>query len=377
MRRGMTLKTAFQRLQFALALFFCLIFVVDGVFAADGSSIADGSSTAEGSSTADGSSPAKSSSTAKGSSIADGSTTDNNSFYGSLHFFIGHVDGVSGVNANSYSSRLGVRGVNTLNKTWLLTHRLEFELNTLNDADKGGGIRKLPSGLELKDNEDSDLDLREAWIGFKSAKTGIGEFRIGRHESLYDIVDDGQNLLSKTGQALPGFGQRTQQLLYVNRSAHVAYALAYAPFENKAKNRVFSGLLNYAKGPYYAGLAMEKASGESVGAKISLGLDQDLSDSFSDNVRLGLIYDKQMGSGAKSLTVTGRLSVEKYYLAAELGKVLDGDILNSDGSIRFAEDVRNRALELGYQWDRRTRFYIDYANLGDRKETSVAVNYRF
>jgi hypothetical protein len=84
-----------------------------------------------------------------------------------------------------------------------------------------------------------------------------------------------------------------------------------------------------------------------------------------------------MGSGAKSITLAGRLAVKNYYLAAELGKVLDGNILNSDDSIRFAENTKNKALELGYQWNKSTRFYIDYSNLGNRKETTLAVKYDF
>jgi hypothetical protein len=302
-----------------------------------------------------------------------------NKFYGSLHVFMGQIEGVSGINVNSYASQIGNKGVNALNDKWLLSHNVALELNTFNDAGKGGGVRKLPSGIENNKNNNSDLELRSAWLGIKSADRSkhLGEFRVGRHRSLYDIVDDGQNLLTKVGQALPTFGQLTEQLLYVNKSGHVAYALAYAPFENDAKDRVATGLVNYAKGPYYAGFAIEKGSGQSAGAKFSIGFEQDLSDSFANNYRLGLTYDKQMGSGAKSITLTGLVSVQKYYLGAELGKVLDGNILNSDDTIRFAEDTKNKALELGYQWNKNTRFYIDYSNLGNRKETSLAVKYRF
>ena len=303
----------------------------------------------------------------------------DNTFYGNLHVFVGEVEGVSGINANSYASQLGNKGVNIFNDNWLLSHNVELEFNTFNDATKGGGTRKLPSGIEHNKKENSDIELRNAWLGIKSVDGSayLGEFRVGRHRSLYDIVDDGQNLLTKVGQALPTFGQLTEQLLYVNKSGQMAYSIAYAPFENDAKDRVVSGLLNYAEGPYYAGFAVEKASGQSLGAKLSFGLDQDLTDSFANNYRLGLIYDKQIGSGAKSITLTGRVSIKNYYLGAELGKVLAGDILNSDDTIRFAEDTKNKALELGYQWNKSTRFYIDYSNLGNRKETSLAVKYQY
>ncbi len=303
----------------------------------------------------------------------------DNAFYGNLHLFVGKVEGVSGINVNSYASQIGNKGVNIFNDNWLLSHNVELELNTFNDANKGGGTRKLPSAIENDKNENGNIELRQAWVGIKPADRSkkLGEFRVGRHPSLYDIVDDGQNLLSKVGQALPSSGQLTEQLLYVNKRGQMAYSIAYAPFETDAKDRVISGLLNVASGPYYAGLAVEKGSGLSTGAKFSIGLDQDLSNRFASNYKLGLTYDKQMGSGAKSITLTGLVSVDKYYLGAEFGKVLDGDVLNLDDTTRFAEDTKNKALELGYQLNKSTRFYLDYSNLGNRKETSLAVKYRF
>ncbi len=301
----------------------------------------------------------------------------DSAFYGNLHLFVGKVEGVSGLNLNSYASKIGNKGVNLFNENWLLSHNVELALNTFNDANKGGGTRKLPSGID--NNENGNIELRQAWLGIKPAENSknLGEFRVGRHRSLYDIVDDGQNLLTKVGQAFPSFGQLTEQLLYVNKSGQMAYSIAYAPFENNARNRVVSGLLNYASGPYYAGLALEKGSGLSTGAKVSIGLDQELHNHFADHYKLGLTYDKQMGSGAKSITLTGLISIQQYYFGAEWGKVLDGDILNPDGTTRFSENTKNKALELGYQLNKSTRFYIDYSNLGNRKETSLAVKYTF
>lgn len=299
-------------------------------------------------------------------------------FYGSLHAFAGKIQGVSDINLNSYSSRLGLKGTNKLSNDWALSHQLELEFDTFNDALEGGGTRKLPSGVKIENNKNSELEIRNAWLGMKS---DFGEFRVGRHVSIYDIVDDGQNLLSKIGQALPSSRERTEQLLYVNKSGLMAYSLSYAPFENDAEDRVVSGLLNYANGPYYAGLGIEKSSGLSVGSKLSLGYNSPDSNFLHINkdnkYELGLTYDKQLGSGATSLTATGLYRFGKMYVGAELGQVLSGDLLNQDKSVKFTEDTKNKALELGYQWNKNTKFYIDYSNLGDRKEASLAVKYKF
>lgn len=292
--------------------------------------------------------------------------------YGSLHAFAGQVESVSEINLNSYSSRLGLKGATALNNKWVLSHQLELEFDTFNDALKGGGIRKIPSGVEIKQGNNSKIALRNAWLGIKN---NLGEFRVGRHVSLYDIVDDGQNLLTKVGQALPSSRERTEQLLYVNKFGFMAYSLSYAPFENESEDRIISGFLNYAKGPYYAGLGFEKSSGLTAGSKLSLGYSGN--NANGNKVSLGLVYDKQLGSSAKSLSLTGLYHFGKIYLGAELGKVLSGDILYQDKSIKFTEDTKNRALELGYQWKKDTKFYIDYSHLGERKETSVAVKYDF
>lgn len=291
----------------------------------------------------------------------------NNHVFGSLHVFAGKVEGGSGINLNSYSSRLGIKGVNALPNKWVLSHKLELELDTFNDALEGGGVRKLPSGIEIKQDEDAELNIRNAWLGVTA---DWGEFRVGRHASVYDIVDDGQNLLSKVGQALPSSRERTEQLLFIKKSGLMAYSIAYAPFENESEDRVVSGLVNYAKGPYYAGLGMEKSSGLTAGSKLSLGYSEDKYD-------LGLVYDRQLGSSARSLTLTGLYRFGKMYLGAELGKVLSGDVLYQDQTVKFAEDTKNRALELGYQWKKDTKLYLDYSHLGNRKEASIAVRHEF
>lgn len=291
----------------------------------------------------------------------------NSQVFGSLHAFAGKVEGTSGINLNSYSSRLGVKGVNALPNKWVLSHKFELELDTFNDALEGGGVRKLPSGIEINQDEDAELNLRNAWIGVTA---DWGEFRVGRHVSIYDIVDDGQNLLTKVGQALPSSRERTEQLLYIKKSGLMAYSIAYAPFENDSEDRVVSGLVNYAEGPYYAGLGLEKSSGLTAGSKLSLGYSE-------DNYDLGLVYDRQIGSSARSLTITGMYHFGKIYLGAELGKVLSGDVLQQDKTLKYAEDTNNRALELGYQWKKDTKLYLDYSHLGNRKEASIAVKHTF
>jgi len=276
----------------------------------------------------------------------------DNKLYGNLHIFAGKVQDVSGINVNSYASSLGLKGKNNVNGKWLLSHQLEIELNTFNEGD----------------SSEEDAVVRNAWLGLK---TNVGEFRVGRHVSIYDIVDDGQELLSKAGHVFPSAREEIDQLLYVNKVGLMAYSIAFEPFENDAKDRVVSGLLNYADGPYYAGLGVEKSSGLSVGSKLSLGYNQ------NDKYELGLTYDKQLGSGATSLTATGIYRFGKMYVGAELGKVLSGDQLDQDHAISFTEGTKNKALELGYQWDKNTKFYVDYSNLGDGKETSFAVKYDF
>lgn len=274
--------------------------------------------------------------------------------YGNLNVHAGKIEGVSNIHLNSYSSQLGLKGRTHFNNNWLVSHQLEIELNTFNGTD-----------------EKEDISLRHAWLGLK---TDSGEFRVGRHVSIYDIVDDGQELLSKRGQALPSLPSlrsETDVLLYVNKSGLMAYAISFEPFENNAEDRVVSGLLNYANGPFYAGLGLEKSSGLSLGSKLSLGYNKD------DKYELGLTYDRQLGSSATSLTATGLYRFGKIYVGAELGKVLSGDLLDQQGNVSFTEDTKNTALELGYQWNENTKFYIDYSNLGDRKETSLAVNYKF
>lgn len=292
--------------------------------------------------------------------------------YGSLHAFAGQVESVSGININSYSSRLGVKGINFLNDNWEISYKLELELNTFNDAFEGGDARKLPSSLKIKGDEDNELDIRNAWLGFKG---DMGEFRVGRHISIYDIVDNGQDLLTKVGHALPTSKESTEQLLYVNKSGFVGYSLAYTPFEDDSEDRVVSGLLNYAEGPFYAGLGLEKSSGLSMGSKLSLGYGRDISSDAAYS--LGLVYDKQLGSAAKSISATALYSFGKMYVGAELGKVLSGDVLKQNKIIQFTEDTKSRALELGYHWNKDTKVYMDYSHLGDRKETSIAIKYDF
>jgi len=293
-------------------------------------------------------------------------------FYGSLHAFAGKVEGVSGINLNSYSSRLGLKGANKLSNNWVLSHKLELGFDSFNDALEGGGVRKLPSGVQIKNTNNNEIEVRNAWLGVKSQ---LGEFRVGRHVSIYDILDDGQNLLSKVGHALPSSRERTEQLLYVNKSGLMAYSLSYAPFENKSEDRVVSGLFNYVKGSYYAGLGLEKSSGLSLGSKLALGYNKDGLN--NDEYSLGLVYDKQIGSSATSLSLSGLYRLGKIYAGVEFGKVLSGNILNQNNTIKFTKDTKNKALELGYQWNKNTKFYIDYSNLGERKETSIAVKYDF
>lgn len=292
--------------------------------------------------------------------------------YGSLHTFAGQVESVSGINVNSYSSRLGLKGVNAIDNKWIMSHTIELELNSFNDAFDGGGARKLPSSIAIENDENSELYIRNAWLGIKGS---IGEFRVGRHISIYDIVDNGQDLLSKVGHALPSSQESNEQLIYINKSGFLGYSLAYAPFENNSEDRVVSGLLNYAKGPYYVGLGVEKSSGLTMGSKLSLGYSKDISS--EKEYSLGLVYDRQLGSSAKSLSATALYSFGKMYFGAEFGNVLSGDILNRNKTIKFAEDTKNRALELGYYWKKDTKFYIDYSHLGDRKETTLAIKYDF
>ncbi len=279
-----------------------------------------------------------------------------NKIYGNLHVHVGKIEGDSDLHVNSYSSELGVKGKTLVNDQWLVFHQLEVELNTFNGTD-----------------EDEDLSLRHAWLG---VKTKVGEFRVGRHVSIYDIVDDAQELLSKRGQVFPSTRSETDLLLYVNKSGLMAYSITFEPFESAAKDRVVSGLLNYAKGPYYAGLGVEKSSGLSAGSKLSLGYHA-LDANKDDKYALGLTYDKQLGSGATSLTATGLYRFGKVTVGAELGKVLSGAVLNQDNSVKFIKDTKNKALELGYQWNKNTIFYIDHAKLGERSETSIAVKYDF
>ena len=115
----------------------------------------------------------------------------------------------------------------------------------------------------------------------------------------------------------------------------MAYSLSYAPFEDESEDRVFSGFLNYAKGPYYAGLGFEKTSGQAAGNKLALGYSE-------KEYSLGLVYDKQSGSSAKSLSLTGLKHFGKIYLGAELGKVVSGEVLNQNKTVKFAKDTKNR-----------------------------------
>jgi len=257
------------------------------------------------------------------------------SVYGKAHVSVNKTSGQS-LDMQSHTSRIGLKGSNALDNGLTATHKFELGINLT----EGGG-----------------LSSRDTWVGLKG---GFGEVRFGRHTLPSDIYDDHADFMTNghgLDRVLPApLGTRRNNVLaYLGAFGPVSVAVAHiANGANGAGVDKANDLgIGYKAGPIQATIGYTKAKNLSAGNRIAL--------SYSGaNYGLGFVHEKQVATGDKANTLSGKYSFGKAYLAAEYGKASG----NNDKG-------KSQIIEVGYGLGKGTKTYLEHSKQTDAAGVSA------
>lgn len=299
--------------------------------------------------------------------LADTSTLSAPSLYGRINLAFQHVDetdlnptGLNGkTELRSNSSRLGVKGEQSLDDRVILVYQLEFRIA----PDEQG--------------DDKHMKHRNSFVGFKG---GFGEVKFGTHDTplkliqeridVFNALDgDLKEVISKNGE------NRTENtVMYTTpRIEGVQARVAHISTETAGKKNGLSSSLSYQSKKWYAGVAYDDAVKDNITTlravvRTTLGSWQ-----------LAGMYEES-SSKTPSATTDGWLVSAAYSLAPRIQ--LNAQYGQSDLVYNNGETL---SVGADYHYAKNTRLYA-YAtrNSGERENeiasasyNGIGVEYRF
>ena len=206
--------------------------------------------------------------------VAPAAAMAETTVYGKLHASYGQIKDGSAkrTGVESHASRFGIKGSHALNSGLEATYGIEYGFNLDGDGDGDGGTSTYNSSVNSLGSESTNpgVSSRNQFVGLKG---GFGEVRVGKHDTPAKLATAGQDVFADTYADMDNIinvdsHRVNNAVAYINKVGPVGFAVAHSsgPLDGDNSPDAETAMVNYANGPWYAGLGYTRVKNAGLNA---------------------------------------------------------------------------------------------------------------